>query len=268
MATYLAMALVSPLLLIPGFCIWRVMFDCMHCVDLGIYQVALPSVLSELVMTPGVFVGTTKAQRYANAYRTYRMWCRCRRVKSRIGRKFTAKVWERKVNGYPKISQMAAKAAALRSMTYWIDEVCGQWAHLSDHAAMRAAMMANFVRADRVCRLNGRHMSAGQHRLLCNYLESALLAYNNCAVNAQAAGRRLYKVLPKFHAMTHYYEWRLNPRRVTCYQDEDMVGRCKRIYVKCHGTTAPRRALQRYAILACVRWWEALRVLRGIPDLW
>ena len=33
--------------------------------------------------------------------------------------------------------------------------------------------------------------------------------------------------------------------RVTCYQDEDMVGRMKKIYIQTNGKTAPRASLQR-----------------------
>ena len=64
---------------------------------------------------------------------------------------------------------------------------------------------------------------------------------------------KLYKLIPKFHALTHYYDTRLNPRRVTCYQDEDMVGRMKKIYVRCHGNTAPRASLQRYRVMIGIR---------------
>ena len=62
--------------------------------------------------------------------------------------------------------------------------------------------------------------------------------------------------------MTHFYDTRINPRRVTCMLDEDMVGRMKRIYVRCHGKTAPKRALQRYQIVVCIRWWDMLATLR------
>ena len=35
----------------------------------------------------------------------------------------------------------------------------------------------------------------------------------------------------------------VNPRRITCYADEDMIGRVKRIVQKCHGGNAGRRGL-------------------------
>ena len=56
----------------------------------------------------------------------------------------------------------------------------------------------------------------------------------------------------------------VNPRRVTCYADEDMVGRMKRIIRTCHGATAGRMCMHRYAILVGVRWWTRLQELRGL----
>ena len=262
-ALYLALAVVSPLLLIPGFCIWRVFFDVMHCLDLGVYQLAVPSVMQELTSAPGVFPGASVDDRYAAAYREYRLWCKTRRVKAVIGKRFTRKVWRKSSNVYPRISQLSAKAAALRSMTYWVDKVLRERANVG--AEVRATMISSFVRADHVCRVSGRHLSVAQHRALCQNLEAALTSYNLLASEALVANKRLYKIIPKFHAVTHTYDLAINPRRVTCYQDEDMVGRMKAIYVKCHGSTAPMRSLQRYCVLVCIRWWELLRVLRGVP---
>ena len=56
----------------------------------------------------------------------------------------------------------------------------------------------------------------------------------------------------------------VNPRRVTCYADEDMVGRIKKIVNRCHGRTADKTSLDRSAILVATRWWTRLAELRGI----
>ncbi len=56
--SYAAIAL--PLILIPGFCIWRVHFDIMHTLDLGIYPTVLASVMWEITQRPGVFQGPSR----------------------------------------------------------------------------------------------------------------------------------------------------------------------------------------------------------------
>ena len=123
-------------------------------------------------------------------------------------------------------------------------------------------MFESFVKADKICRSAGRHMTKRDHKLFCLHLEHALVSYNALAVEASANKKTLWKLLPKFHAVTHYYDTRINPRRVSCYQDEDMVGKVKQIYCACHGITAPFRGLQRYAILQCLRWRALLLQVR------
>ena len=59
-------------------------------------------------------------------------------------------------------------------------------------------------------------------------METALVSYNALAVESSVLGTTAYKVVPKFHAATHVYDSRTNPRAVHCYADEDMVGRLKK----------------------------------------
>ena len=87
-------------------------------------------------------------------------------------------------------------------------------------------------------------------------MERALKLYNALAAEAVKCGRALWRLRPKLHACTHigFDHGGTNPRWVHCYADEDMVGRMKRLYKKCHGATAPWRALQRYMIMVGLRW--------------
>ncbi|MCP4245062.1 MAG: hypothetical protein GY772_31365 [bacterium] len=65
--------LVAPLLDIPGFDIWAVKFDIMHCLDLGVYQVVVSSAITELARPiVGVFRGVTPHSRMEHATRLYR----------------------------------------------------------------------------------------------------------------------------------------------------------------------------------------------------
>ena len=121
-----------------------------------------------------------------------------------------------------------------------------------------------FCEADRICRRVGRYFAAEQHAEFCGWLEVGLRSANELAAVALMRKWELYKLIPTFHALTHYYDTRLNPRRATCYQDEDMVGRMKKIYVRCHGKTAPRASLQRYRVMIGIRWNDFMAQLRGV----
>ncbi len=169
---------------------------------------------------------------------------------------------------YPKISQVHAKAAATRSMQYWLRAVTATAATApaaSERVQQRAALFEALCQADTVMRQSGRHMSAEQQGELARRFEQALLLYNSLAAIALAQHRRVWKLLPKHHALTHiaYDNAGVNPRSVHCYPDEDMVGRMKRVYVRCHGRTAPERGLQRYMLLAALRWRRQLRASRS-----
>ncbi len=60
-----------------------------------------------------------------------------------------------------------------------------------------------------------------------------------------------------------------NPRKVSCYLDEDVVGRMKRLYVRCHPATAPATALMRYTVLVAMHWvrvmWRVHPLLADAP---
>lgn len=265
LAWHLAAPVVCPLLLVPGFHIWRVCFDIMHTLDLGVYQVVVPSAFWELTSSSRVWPGRSRQARFTRAYLVYKLWAKRRRVKAVVRKRFDARQWRKSATSYPRITQVVAKAAALRSMVYWLAEICTKHAH-DEHDHLVSAMLSSFVAADVVCREAGRHFTAHQKAEFGKCIENALLANNALASEAAEQGRRLWKLLPKHHALTHIaFDFELNPRRVQCYADEDMVGRAKRLYVRCHGGTAPEKCLLRYSILLGARWWDNLRELRGIP---
>ena len=258
----------SPLLLVPGFCVWHVLFDVMHVLDLGVYQTVVPSAMWELTEPgAGIWAGGNRQARFDNAYLDYRRWCKDKKVKAVIRKRFAVSQWRKTASSYPRITQNVAKAAALRSMVYWVHEVCAEHAKAAgDHGRLRATMFAAFVRADLVCREAGRHLTHAQRQALGDNIEAALVCNNALAAAALKANKRLWKLVPKHHALSHIgFDYGINPRSTHCYRDEDMVGRCKRVYVRCHGKSAPRTALLRYCIMVCVRWWEEQRVLMDLP---
>jgi len=169
---------------------------------------------------------------------------------------------------HPQLTQLHAKAAALRSMVYWLRSVTATAAH-DYHGFLRVALFDALARADVVCRRAGRHLTQQEQRGLAAAFEDALLASNALAASSIEAGRPLWNLLPKHHALTRiaYDNGGVNPRWVSCYPDEDMVGRMKRIYRRCHGSTAPERSLSRYVILLGVRWQSYALAIRGFGGL-
>ncbi len=248
----------TPLLEIPGFNFRRVFFDVMHTLDLGVLQVAVPSALHELV-DEGVF-GARRLPldaRLLEATAAYHRWCAENRPPA-MAKQFT-QAWVKLP--HPRISQMQAKAAATRSLAYWLREACAPLKKNSRASKVRWAFFEWTCRADELMRRAGRHLTPRDRAELARRTEAALACYAWLNHRASARGMPLWKVLPKHHAWTHvaYDNMGTNPRSVHCYSDEDVVGKMKRLYNACHATTAPRRSMQRYALLQSLRWLQALR---------
>ena len=129
-------------------------------------------------------------------------------------------------------------------------------------------MMDAFVGFEDLCEQHGRWVPPLDVAAMASFMEKGLVHLNRLAAEAAVVGLFFWHVIPKCHMATHLaYDFAttgVNPRRVTCYADEDMVGRCKKIAQKCHGKAAAHRLILRYTVLVCTRWWTKLRELRGL----
>jgi hypothetical protein len=256
-------AIVSPLLFIPGFNVYRVVFDIMHCLELGVGQYAVASAMMTLT-EDGAFPGATRDDRWAKAYEEYDNWCIQNKVRSRCA-KFK---WSQfhQANDFPHITQLVMKAAALRTFFYFLEVVCLRPQNMeTQEAILRATMIHKFCELDRLLRSAGKHLTAEQRESCMNLMEAALLAYFALNSLALRANKLLWKQIPKLHALMHIAaDFGSNPRRQHCYGDEDMIGRAKKLYNGCHGLSAPRRCLQRYIIIIGLRWLHHVAHLRGV----
>ena len=117
---------------------------------------------------------------------------------------------------------------------------------------------------------HGRVLPLCARSAAASHMERALIHMNALHLESVEKNDFLYHIIPKCHMSTHLaYDFAadgVNPRRVTCYADEDMVGRVKRIVNRCHGKTAGTMSVERYAILVGTRWWTRLAELRGFRD--
>ncbi len=106
----------SPLLELPGFNFELVFFDIMHTLDLGVLQVAVPSALYEVTRDQALFAGPTIEARLLTATRQYHDWCDANGIADRA--KVLTPKWVQLP--HPRVTQLQCKAAAMRSMAYWM----------------------------------------------------------------------------------------------------------------------------------------------------
>ena len=155
-----------------------------------------------------------------------------------------------------------AKAAALRSMLPWVAELTETRATDSRAAQLRATCLGRLADLDKVYRTRSRFLTVNQEKAAMGHCVEAMQALAEL-VRLRSQGP--WRLIPKAHALMHLAcDSALgNPRVAHCYQDEDFVGRVKRVYTACHGKTAPLRALQRYADAARVAIAAREELLEG-----
>ena len=247
--------------------VWRVWVDPLHALDLGIYQIIAASVLIELV-NEGMWAAATISERFLLAHKDHKRWCSARGLDPPP--RFDHERFKvKKKNPFPSFTQFMAKGAQTRQLILWLTECCLRpgLENLNDHAKLRLAMMMNISIYENIYNANWRVIPPADLERARVATEKALVCLNALSDAAIHSGNRLYHIIPKGHMVTHMsYDMahQANPRSVTCYADEDMVGRMKRIVVKCHGASAAKMALMRYLILVGLGLWSTLASLRGL----
>ncbi len=163
---------------------------------------------------------------------------------------------------WPTISQEHAKAAALRAMLPWVAGLADARAHNSQVACLRARCLRGFMEMDAAFRGQPRFLAAEQAGKAQAHCLDALQAL---AQLQELRPRGPWRVVPKAHALLHIAcdSVLSNPRVAHCYQDEDFIGRTKRLYVACHGRTAPQRAAQRYCFSTSMQMAAREQLLAG-----
>jgi hypothetical protein len=89
-------------------------------------------------------------------------------------------------------------------------------------------------------------------RKLSRFGRTFLQCYHELAALSIDEKTWLWKLRPKFHYTDHTFRRllvsRLNPRRLSCFIEEDLMGVLKRIGRNCHGLSASRQMLLRCSI--------------------
>ena len=236
--------------------------DALHCLDLGVLQYVIASALVELVQE-NVWPGTSREECFFAAHADYAAWCRTWGIPP--APRFVAKKFYPE-NDYPCLTQNMAKGAQTRWMQYWVLDVLKRpGGNTTLHGQMRLCMFTKLCRAEDIMLDSGRFLSAPGVQEVQAAVETALQCYNALALEAVTVNLYLWGMSPKFHMLTHLaYDMaaEANPRSTSCYADEDMVGRMKRLMSRCHGSTAGVMGVHRYIILVGVRWWKRLAELR------
>ena len=168
----------------------------------------------------------------------------------------------------PCFTAFQAKAHQTKHLLFWLEKVVvRRRATENAHGQVRRLLVSSFCDFERICAAHGAYLSDAAVKAIPEVIETALLCFNALGDEAIRLKTYMWHILPKAHMTSHMaYDFvpdgRRNPRWVTCYPDEDMVGKVKKIVESCHGRTYAENTLKRYAILVGTRWWTVLNRLR------
>jgi hypothetical protein len=235
----------------------------MHNMDLGIYQIIAACCLWELV-DENFWGHGSKDECMAKAHADYKKWCKRRKL--HYCPPFDRSKLRGATTDCPTFTQHQAKGADMKHLITWLNDVMQRKPAHDHHANVRKLMVSSFASFEKICKEEGPFLSDAATHAIPVLIENALLCFNALSEEALSTKSYMWHVTPKLHMTTHMaYDMATqgrNPRAITCYPDEDMIGRTKIIVEACHGSSYPWQTLRRYAILVGTRWWTHLHILR------
>ena len=167
-------------------------------------------------------------------------------------------------HAYPELSSKV-KGWAVKSLSVWLAFKTQEVARTSDDAEMKALAVlcwsfAEFQRIwdqalDWLTESEANEQYAAGMLYIRTYLHLAQIAHDK--------GEFYFKIRPKLHYTEHLFEevlvTRENPVCHHTFQDEDFMGKVKRIARVTHRKTMCKRSLQRYLIKLGVRYSTAFK---------
>ncbi|CAE7361318.1 unnamed protein product [Symbiodinium natans] len=260
----------NPFIRLPGFHISMVTNDWLHIIDLTLIPDAAASALLELTENSnGPFPGRDQDDRLRAAYVQFSALCKQHNIShfAHVSKQLTGETKKNNVQ-FPTIAQKHMNGAEAVVMAKWLMGICLAEAARNPgdvHSALRAVVFINLAqmrdaislkRDNPFCTLSEANIQKLQQS---NYLYHSAL--NSLAVEAIDHGRLLWKIRPKVHKADHLafdLAPRVNPLVLSCYMDEDAVGKMKRLAMKSHPQQLGRQVLARYAAYVCCRWLRML----------
>ena len=238
--------------------------DMLHTVHQGVALYSIAGLVTHHYEEnfPDLTLSQLNAKLADEAWSHYRQWCKGRSVVCPTSSSFTALRFGRK--SWQSFSELAScyKGAMVKYMIFWAADFLK--AKLkeknSENNRTRSYCAWALARFQFLQETNGPWLSVDAANEMCLQGRSFLLFYQKLAVQsrAQCPGRKMYKVVPKFHSLLHLCLFvkatRRNPRYDHLYQEEDFMKHVGKICSKCHPSTLNMVSLFRYRALKELVW--------------
>ena len=206
---------------------------------------------------PGITIAQLSEKLSSEAWPHYRNWCRgksvvCPTSSTFTGLRFGRENWQ----SYPELAS-CYKGAMVKYMIFWVAEFLKEKLDEVDteNNRLRAYCAWSLYQFQYLQETNGPWLSSNAAEEMAEMGRTFLLFYQKLALESRAAcpGKKMSKLVPKFHCLLHLCLFTLvthrNPRYDHLYMEEDFMKHVGRICSKCHPSTLHMVSLYRYRAL-------------------
>lgn len=244
-----------PLYRIDGWNHLRVLFDIMHVLHLGVLRQFAGSCVVLLAQHP-MYGDGSEDWKLTKMFENWKAWCKRAQVVTGV-RKFTKSRLHWGGEAYPELH---TKASNMKRIIYWLFSELGH-AKLTGDPLAQVAFLASrgicgfFDTTDAADII----MTPDETRKAARHGRVFLRSFNAAASIALERNLRLFAVKPKLHYFDHVLRdmdmggqlQRVNPRHLSNFQEEDLMGKIAKVIKKAHRATMSTTALLRL-FLGCL----------------
>ena len=150
-------------------------------------------------------------------------------------------------------TQLCAKGTTMKYLIEWLRDVCSRpGVTNTQYKEIRYCYFHQACAYEEIYADGTRFLGDADLERSKVAMSRSLVCLNALCSHHVDRGSQYYHIVPKNHMSTHLafdFAPQANPRKTQAYTDEDMVGRTKRIFQRCHGSTVGVKGLLRYCIL-------------------
>jgi hypothetical protein len=250
-----------------GFNLGLCIRDCMHDEYLGFCRDLVASLLIDLLDTGRLGPGTHDAL-LEELFMDMCDWSKQQGYSMPRGTVFSLSTLGRGTSRkvYPELSSTFKAASVKTVCIYMARKVLDVHVPGDNHSKVRSTCAWAYSDYLHTLDVGDRLLSPVQRDRAASSGRLFLLSYQTLAEEAIARRTFLYKVRPKHHDYDHVIMLLeggsvLNPRFLSCFAEEDLMGKLKLIGLKCSRQTASLRILESWLLTVDRRW-------RGLSQDW
>ena len=154
------------------------------------------------------------------------------------------------------LSGPLVKAANTRHLSPFVAKMAAEYAGADEWGRLMVSVSSSLCQVHEILYRNGFFFPPGEYALFSQGVRNTCLDMMRLRTMAEDRGQLLFQITPKFHYFCHLIQQArlMNPRWVSNYMEESIVGKTTRIWTSC--ANGPyHRTVQRAVLLKYLCYW-------------